>query len=81
MDAQTGRRGLLKRTSLHAVAQLLGVAICSAILLLFVALSYSRITLPKSTAQYAQKDTQQLVNLIITVVATVIGILLTHCRR
>ena len=64
-----------------AAAQLLAVGICTAILFLFVALTYSRITLPQSTANYAQKDTQQVVNLIITIVAAVIGILLSHCRR
>ena len=65
----------------HAVAQLLSVGICTAVLFLFVALSYSRITLPHYTANYDQKDTQQVVNLLIAVAATLIGILLSHCRR
>jgi hypothetical protein len=81
MDDYTGRRALVKTTARHAIAQLLAVSICSAILLLFAALTYSRITLPHYTSKYAQKDTQQVVNLIIAVVATIVGILLNHCRR
>lgn len=72
---------LLIASASHGLAQLLGVLVCTAVLLLFAALTYSRITLPTYTARYAQKDTQQVVNLIITVIATVIGILLSHCRR
>ena len=72
---------LYTSTTKNAVAQLLTVGICSAILFLFVALTYSQITLPRYTAKYGQKDTQQVINLIITIAATVIGILLSHCRR
>lgn len=68
-------------TARAAAAQFLGVGLCSAILFLFVALTYSRITLPHCTAKYDQKDTQQVVNLLITVAATLSGILLNHCRR
>lgn len=64
-----------------AAIQLLAVAVCSAVLFLFVALTFSQITLPEYTSNYAQKDTQQVVNLLITIIATVIGILLSHCRR
>lgn len=79
---EEGRRNSLYRSTLiNAVCQLLAVGICTAILFLFVALSYSEITLPKSTTRYAQKDTQQLINLIVAVVAVVIGIWLSHCRR
>lgn len=81
MEDHTGRNALFRSTARHGVAQLLAVSICTAVLLLFAALTYSRITLPEYTSQYAQKDTQQVVNLIIAVVATVIGILLAHCRR
>jgi putative flippase GtrA len=70
-------RSLLK----NGAAQLLGVSICSAVLFLFVALTYSQIVLPRYTTSYAQKDTQQVVNLLITIVAAAIGILLSHCRR
>ena len=72
---------LYRSTIQKAITQLLAVGICSAVLCLFAALTYSRITLPRYTANYDQKDTQQVVNLLITVVATVIGILLSHCRR
>lgn len=72
---------LYRSTATGAVAQLLSVCICTAILFLFVALTYSEITLPRYTTQYAQKDTQQLINLIVAVVAVVIGIWLSHCRR
>ena len=72
---------LYRSTAINAAVQLLAVAICTAILFLFVALSYSEITLPRYTTQYAQKDTQQLINLIVAVVAVVIGIWLSHCRR
>ena len=81
MEEKNCRTALLRHTSWHAIAQALSVAICTAVLFLFAALNYAQITLPKYTANYAQKDTQQVVNLIITVVATVIGILLNHCRR
>ncbi len=75
-------RKVAHRTAIEgAVAQALGVAICTAVLFLFVALTYSQITLPRYTAGYGEKDAQQVVNLVITVVATVIGILLSHCRR
>lgn len=79
--------GTVSRMSSHrsnivsAATQTLAVMICSAVLFLFVALTFSQITLPKYTANYAQKDTQQLVNLLVTVIATVIGILLSQCRR
>ena len=65
----------------NGITQLLAVGICSAVLFLFVGLTYSRITLPHYATQFSQKDTQQVVNLLITVVATVLGILLSHCRR
>lgn len=65
----------------NGLTQVLAAGICTAILFLFVALTYAEITLPAYTASYDQKDTQQVVNLLITVLATVIGILLTHCRR
>ena len=71
----------LFKTVRNGVGQLLGVVTCTAVLFLFVALTYSRITLPHYTATYNQKDTQQVVNLLITVVATAIGILLSHFRR
>lgn len=70
------------RTTLQAgIAQLLGASICAAVLFLFVALTYSRITLPQYTTAYGQKDTQQVINLLVTMLATAIGILLSHCRR
>jgi len=81
MDERKNPKKLLISSTVHGIAQLLGVVVCTAVLLLFAALTYSRITLPRYTATYAQKDTQQVVNLIITVIATVIGILLTYCRR
>jgi arginine exporter protein ArgO len=92
MDHQIARRGLrlkdmmnpsilFKATTRDAVAHLLGAGICSAVLFLFVALTYSRIVLPRYTTNYSEKDVQQVVNLIITVVATLIGILFSHCRR
>lgn len=60
---------------------MLAVGVCTAVLFLFVALTYSQITLPRYTTGYAQKDTQQVVNLLITVVAAAVGILLSYCRR
>jgi high-affinity K+ transport system ATPase subunit B len=72
---------LLRSTLRNSITQVLAAAICTGVLFLFVALTYSRIILPAYTASYDQKDTQQVVNLLITVVATVIGILLSHCRR
>lgn len=81
MKARIERSALFGPTARAAVAQLLGVGLCTAVLFLFVALTYSRITLPHYTAKYDQKDTQQVVNLLITVVATLSGILLNHCRR
>lgn len=51
--------------------QLLAVGICTAVLSLFIALTYSQFTLPRYTATYDQKDAQQVVNLIITIGATV----------
>lgn len=72
---------LLRSTLRNGATQLLATVVCTGVLFLFVALTYSRITLPAYTANYDQKDTQQVVNLLITVVATVIGILLSHCRR
>jgi glycerol uptake facilitator-like aquaporin len=72
---------LLRSTLRNGITQLLAAVVCTAVLFLFVALTYSRITLPAYTTNYDQKDTQQVVNLLITVVATVIGILLSHCRR
>lgn len=72
---------LYRSTVINACAQLLSVATCTAILFLFVALTYSEITLPRYTTKYAQKDTQQLINLIVAVVAVIIGIWLSHCRR
>ncbi|KAK5169913.1 uncharacterized protein LTR77_005891 [Saxophila tyrrhenica] len=73
--------GNKSQATITAAVQSLAVAICTAVLLLFVALTHSRITLPEYTASYAQKDIQQVLNLLVTVVATVIGILLSHCRR
>ncbi|KAK5172184.1 uncharacterized protein LTR77_003822 [Saxophila tyrrhenica] len=64
-----------------AFAHLLAVGICSAVLFLFAALTYSQITLPRYTTNYTEKDVQQVVNLLITILATVIGILFSHCRR
>lgn len=81
MKAKVDRSTLFGSTARAAVAQLLGVGLCTGVLFLFVALTYSRITLPHYTAKYDQKDTQQAVNLLITVVATLSGILLNHCRR
>lgn len=72
---------LLRLAMRDGITQFLAASICTGVLFLFVALTYSRITLPAYTADYDQKDTQQVVNLLITVVATVIGILLSHCRR
>jgi hypothetical protein len=57
------------------------VGICTAVLFLFVALTYSQIVLPRYTTNYSEKDVQQVVNLIITVIATLIGVLCSHCRR
>lgn len=68
-------------TARDALAQVVGVSICTGILFLFVALTYSQITLPRYTTSYSEKDVQQVVNLIIAVVATVVGILFSHCRR
>ena len=81
MGLKIKRNALYGPTTRHAIAQLFGVGICTAVLLLFVALTYSQITLPHYTAKYNQKDTQQVVSLLITVAATLIGILLNHCRR
>ena len=64
-----------------ACAQLLGLGTCTGVLFLFVALTYSQITLPRYTTDYTEKDVQQVVNLCITIVATIIGILFSHCRR
>lgn len=72
---------LYSATAREAVAHLLAVAICTGVLLLFVALTYSQITLPRYTTKYTEKDVQQVVNLVITVLATVIGILFSHCCR
>lgn len=82
MDNKRGPNPRLLRLAMRdGVTQLLAASICTGVLFLFVALTYSRITLPAYTADYDQKDTQQVVNLLITVVATIIGILLSHCRR
>ena len=82
METRSKSRGSLARLAIiSAVVQLLAVVICTAVLFLFVALTYSKITLPEYTTVYPQKDVQQLLNLLVTVVATVIGILLSHCRR
>lgn len=70
-----------KRTTQNACAHLLAVGICTGVLFLFVALTYSQITLPRYTTNSSEKDVQQVVNLIIALSATVIGILFTHCRR
>lgn len=72
------RVGIITR---DAFAHVSAVGICTGILFLFVALTYSRITLPRYTTDYTEKDVQQVVNLIIAVVATVVGILFSHCRR
>jgi high-affinity K+ transport system ATPase subunit B len=72
---------LLRSNLRNGLTLLLAASVSTAVLFLFVGLTYSRITLPRYTAAYDQKDTQQVVNLLITVVATVIGILLSHCRR
>lgn len=64
-----------------AFAHLLAVGICTGVLFLFVALTYSRIILPRYTTEYSEKDVQQVINLVVTFVATVIGILFSHCRR
>lgn len=68
-------------TARDALAQAVGVSICTAILFLFVALTYSQITLPRYTTSYSEKDVQQAVNLIIAVVGLIVGILFSHCRR
>lgn len=81
MEDPRSQRRLRITTCRHGAAHLLAILLCSAVSFLFVALTYSQITLPQYTTQYAQKDTQQVVNLIITVVATVITILFSQCRR
>ncbi len=81
MAQTTPRTSLVRSATIAAAVQSLAVAITTAVLFLFVALTYSKITLPEYTASYPQKDVQQLLNLLVTVVATVIGILLSHCRR
>ena len=81
MEDSRSQRALLRTTTRHGASHLFAVLLCTAVTLLFVALTYSQITLPRYTTQYAQKDTQQVVNLIITVVATVITILFSQCRR
>ena len=68
-------------TTRDAFAHLLSEGICSSVLFLFVALTYSQITLPRYATNDTEKDVQQVVNLIITVVATLVGILFSHCRR
>lgn len=70
-----------RATAREGYAHLLAVAICTGILFLFVALTYSQITLPRYTTSYTEKDVQQVVNLIIALVATLVGILFSHCRR
>jgi hypothetical protein len=81
MEDPKGQRALIRTTARHGAAHLFAVLLCSAVTFLFVALTYSQITLPKYSTKYAQKDTQQVVNLIITVVATIITILFSLCRR
>ena len=80
MEDKSSQIRLFRNTTRNGITQLLAAAICSAGFL-FVALTYSQITLPGYTASYDQKDTPQVVNLLITVVATVILVLLSHCRR
>lgn len=72
----------LYKTNTHdAFAHLFAAGICTGVLFLFVALTFSRIVLPRYTTNYSEKDVQQVINLIVTIVATVIGILFSHCRR
>ena len=71
----------LASTARDLVAHSLAVFICTGILFLFVALTYSQITLPRYATNYTEKDVQQVINLIVTIVATVVGILFSHCRR
>ena len=74
---------MLERGTIRsAAAQLLATIMCTAVLLLFVVLSCSRISLSRYTAaMYGLKDTQQVVNLLVTMVAMVMGMLLSHCFR
>ena len=65
MEDAKARKKLYRSTVMSGFVQLLSISICTAVLLLFVALTYSRITLPEYTSKYAQKDTQQVVNLLI----------------
>lgn len=80
MENERARIKLYRSALRNGITQILAASLCTGVLFLFVALTYSQITLPKYAASYDQKDTQQVVNLIITVVATLSGILLAHCR-
>jgi hypothetical protein len=52
---------LYRATGFNAAVQLLALVICTAVSLLFAALTYAEITLPEYTAAYAQKDVQQVI--------------------
>ena len=59
----------------------IAVVLSLAVLFLFPALTYSQITLPRYATNHPQKDAQQVVNLIVAIIAAVIGIFLSHCLR
>ena len=65
----------------EAACLFLAIIVSLAVLFLFAALTYSNITLPRYTTSHPQKDAQQVVNLIVAIIAAVIGILLAHCVR
>ena len=63
------------------VCHLLSVTLSLAIASLFLTLWLTEIILPQRVANYPLKNAQQVVNLVVAVIAILVGLLLNYCLR
>ena len=71
----------ITKTTRTACFLALTVVFSLGVLFLFPALTYSQITLPRYATNHPLKDTQQVVNLLVAIIAAMVGVLLSHCLR